>query len=146
MIPLTPLISFEEAHSRSICYILIASFLLAQLLAGSPGLLVASSLFDPLQFPLQEDNHEIDIITGSDYNGLTTFANLPYSNCFREHGESYDIAILGAPFDTVSKLSPITRVVYLGAFRGGSYNMVFSIPRATDFVICVFGIDLAFAS
>ena len=55
-----------------------------------------------MQYSLQEDDHKIDIITGSDFNGLTTFANLPYSNCFKENSEDYDIGILGAPFDTVS--------------------------------------------
>lgn len=33
---------------------------------------------------------------------LYTFANLPYANCFKGDPEiQYDIAILGAPFDTV---------------------------------------------
>lgn len=45
---------------------------------------------------------DIDITTGSAFSGLTTFANLPYSNCFVDDGVAeYDIAIMGAPFDTV---------------------------------------------
>lgn len=46
---------------------------------------------------------DVDIVTGSEYSGLTTFAHLPYLNCFPESKEmeKYDIAILGAPFDTV---------------------------------------------
>lgn len=45
---------------------------------------------------------DIDITTGSAFSGLTTFAHLPYSNCFVDDGVAeYDIAILGAPFDTV---------------------------------------------
>jgi hypothetical protein len=48
----------------------------------------------------------IDVTTDSEFFGLTTFANLPYVNCFKadenEEGR-YDIAILGAPFDTVSR-------------------------------------------
>lgn len=52
---------------------------------------------------LLKDDDGIDIITGSDFNGLTTFANLPYAKCFSDSKiEAYDIAILGAPFDTVS--------------------------------------------
>lgn len=38
------------------------------------------------------------------YAGLSTFANLPYVHCLAGEGEDvepYDIAILGAPFDTV---------------------------------------------
>ena len=45
----------------------------------------------------------VDIVTGSDFSGLVTFANLPYANCFKASDmDAYDIAILGAPFDTVS--------------------------------------------
>jgi len=54
----------------------------AMLLGGKePGLLVPSGAFA----------------------GLTTFANLPYVNCLAEgEVERYDVAFLGAPFDTVS--------------------------------------------
>ena len=47
---------------------------------------------------------DVDIVTGSAWSGLTTFANLPYVSCFadRPDVEKYDIAFLGAPFDTVS--------------------------------------------
>lgn len=56
------------------------------------------------QQPLREDD-EIDIITGSQFNGSTTFANLPYTNCFiDDEVDEYDVAILGSPFDTVSVL------------------------------------------
>ena len=56
---------------------------------------------DMSQQPLA-GNDDIDITTGSQFNGLTTFANLPYANCFVDgEVEEYDIAILGAPFDTV---------------------------------------------
>ncbi|KAG9678429.1 Arginase/deacetylase, partial [Aureobasidium melanogenum] len=45
--------------------------------------------------------HESIDITGARFAGLTTFANLPYVHCLDESGsEKYDIAILGAPFDT----------------------------------------------
>jgi hypothetical protein len=39
------------------------------------------------------------------FAGLMTYANLPYVHCLaadREEVEGFDIAILGAPFDTVS--------------------------------------------
>lgn len=55
------------------------------------------------QFPLGHHD-DIDITSGSQFSGLTTFARLPYVNCFvDEESESqrYDIAFLGAPFDTV---------------------------------------------
>lgn len=50
----------------------------------------------------------IDVVTDSKFFGLTTFANVPYVNCLKaEETEEakYDIAILGAPFDTVSLIS-----------------------------------------
>lgn len=46
----------------------------------------------------------VDIVTGSQFSGLTTFAHLPYVNCFVDNqveNDTYDIAFLGAPFDTV---------------------------------------------
>lgn len=48
----------------------------------------------------------IDVTTDSEFFGLTTFANLPYVNCLKPDESKvgrYDIAILGAPFDTVSR-------------------------------------------
>lgn len=46
-------------------------------------------------------------ITQAKFAGLTTYANLPYVHCLAPKGEdveAFDIAILGAPFDTVSEL------------------------------------------
>lgn len=46
----------------------------------------------------------IDVTSGPAFAGLTTYANLPYVHCLAgdDEVEKYDIAILGAPFDTVS--------------------------------------------
>ncbi|KAI5205352.1 Arginase/deacetylase [Aureobasidium subglaciale] len=53
------------------------------------------------QSPLMALGHESIDITGAKFAGLTTFANLPYVHCLDKDGpEKYDIAILGAPFDT----------------------------------------------
>lgn len=41
------------------------------------------------------------------FGGLSTFAHLPYVHCLAadtEDVEKFDIAVLGAPFDTVSHL------------------------------------------
>jgi agmatinase len=46
----------------------------------------------------------IDVTADSGFFGLTIYAHLPYVNCLKpdETGPGkYDIAILGAPFDTV---------------------------------------------
>lgn len=43
---------------------------------------------------------DIDIVTGSQFHGLKTFANLPYLNAFSDDESKdtkFDIAILGAP-------------------------------------------------
>ncbi|KAK6949302.1 hypothetical protein Daesc_009377 [Daldinia eschscholtzii] len=53
--------------------------------------------------PLTSADDDVDIVTGSQFNGLTTYANLPYLNCVSDDDvgdKKYDIAILGAPFDT----------------------------------------------
>ncbi|KAI5864847.1 arginase family protein [Durotheca rogersii] len=55
------------------------------------------------QEPVLEEDCSVDIMTGSQFSGLTTYANLPYLNCFLDgeaKGRPYDIAIMGAPFDT----------------------------------------------
>lgn len=44
-------------------------------------------------------------ISHAKFAGLDTFANLPYVHCLAEKSEDeekFDIAIMGAPFDTVS--------------------------------------------
>ncbi|KAI0109035.1 arginase [Nemania sp. FL0031] len=46
---------------------------------------------------------DVDILYGSQFNGLTTYARVPYVNCLSDdgaEGNKYDIAVLGAPFDT----------------------------------------------
>ena len=56
------------------------------------------------QTPLGQNVNDVDIITGSQFSGLITFAHFPYLACFDAAStvQAYDIALLGAPFDTVS--------------------------------------------
>ncbi|KAI1077413.1 arginase family protein [Whalleya microplaca] len=59
--------------------------------------------FTSRQNPMLGGDNDVDIVTGSQFNGLATYANLPYVNCLADseaEGKRYDIAILGAPFDT----------------------------------------------
>ncbi|KAF2790682.1 Arginase/deacetylase, partial [Melanomma pulvis-pyrius CBS 109.77] len=68
-----------------------------------------------------ESNQDIDISTGSAFAGLTTYANLPYVHCLAAKGEKvqkYDIAILGAPFDTGVTARPGARFGPSGIRRG----------------------------
>ena len=68
---------------------------------------------DFYQAPLDLKN-DVDIVTGSAFSGLSTFANLAYISCFEDKPdiEKYDIALLGAPFDTVSTSIPISYILF----------------------------------
>ncbi|KAL4920644.1 hypothetical protein BDW62DRAFT_175959 [Aspergillus aurantiobrunneus] len=75
-------------------------------------------------------DHKLDIISGSQFSGLTTFARIPYLNCFLDsEAESgpYDIAILGALFDTAVTAHPGARYgpggIRLGSRRIGGWNI-----------------------
>ncbi|OJJ58165.1 hypothetical protein ASPSYDRAFT_153512 [Aspergillus sydowii CBS 593.65] len=81
------------------------------------------------QFLLGQPN-KIDITSGSQFSGLTTFARIPYVNCFVDsEAEStpYDIAILGAPFDTGVTARPGARYgpggIRLGSRRIQGWNI-----------------------
>ncbi|KAA6410873.1 MAG: Arginase deacetylase [Lasallia pustulata] len=79
--------------------------------------------FDVHQSPIGSSN-DVDIVIGSAFSGLTTFANLPYISCFDDKSETekYDIAILGAPFDTSVTARPGARFGP-GGIRRGSRRM-----------------------
>jgi agmatinase len=71
-----------------------------------------SGYYSTIQKPLGGGS-DVDIAYGSQFSGLTTYANIPYVNCFsdkasaEDQSSKYDIAILGAPFDTVGYLLKI---------------------------------------
>ncbi|KAL2868145.1 agmatinase [Aspergillus lucknowensis] len=86
------------------------------------SLLVSAALTREIVFPpiaavqsnqiLLGQNEKVDIVSDSQFSGLTTFAHIPYVNCFVDsEAESfpYDIAFLGAPFDTGVTARPGTR-------------------------------------
>ncbi|KLJ05998.1 agmatinase [Blastomyces silverae] len=84
------------------------SLFLLQLLAELT--LAADIVFPPVaaihgaasQAPLGLED-TIDIVSDSQFSGLMTFANVPYVNCFVDseaEKQRYDIAFMGAPFDT----------------------------------------------
>ncbi|KAL7906128.1 arginase family domain-containing protein [Trichoderma velutinum] len=77
---------------------------------------------------------EINLAT-YDFGGIGTYANLPYENCFvdNESSEGFDIAILGAPFDTTVTGRP-------GARFGPNYIRAASKRRAYGYSIYT-GID-----
>ncbi|KAK8191958.1 arginase family-domain-containing protein [Phyllosticta capitalensis] len=85
---------------------------------------------DPLLAPLGGTPFT-DKIGNAPWAGLTTFAKLPHVHCLaveREGKERFDIAVLGAPFDTGVTARPGARYgptgIRLGSRRlGGGYNI-----------------------
>lgn len=83
------------------------------LLALNLGASAREIVFPPIagvQHPFVAYNADESLdISGALYLGLTTYGNLPYVHCLAaddEAVEKYDIAILGAPFDTVGWANP----------------------------------------
>jgi len=82
-------------------------FSLALLLSGTLTPVTMAQTRHGNQFVL-----ESDILTSFNTKfddalwGLTTYANVPYVPCLSKHQHNvYDIAILGAPFDTVRTIT-----------------------------------------
>ncbi|PPJ61298.1 hypothetical protein CBER1_05090 [Cercospora berteroae] len=93
-------------------------------LVGLIGLSLAREItFPPVQHPLGVETDAPGLsedISLAKFAGLTTFANLPYVHCLSsdKQVEPYDIAILGAPFDTGVTARPGARFGPLGIREG----------------------------
>ncbi|KAL6706523.1 hypothetical protein ACN47E_005462 [Coniothyrium glycines] len=64
------------------------------------------------QQPLSQDHlDELERKWGTDwgFSGISTFAHLPHTRCLTHPNTAYDIAILGAPFDTAVSYRPGAR-------------------------------------
>lgn len=72
------------------------------------SLAVANVNDEPAEDPLIK---ELQDKWGFDYGftGITTFAHLPHTRCLVNPDEHYDIAIIGAPFDTTVSYRPGAR-------------------------------------
>ncbi|KAF2017138.1 Arginase/deacetylase [Aaosphaeria arxii CBS 175.79] len=64
------------------------------------------------------------------FSGISTFGRIPYSPCLSSHAADYDIAFLGAPFDTGTSYRPGARFGPSGIRQGsrrlnlyGGYNV-----------------------
>jgi len=99
------------------------------LLALVPFALARDVTFPPVspyQAPMSNGGYQapslfsnIDV-SSDNFGGLTTFAHLPYVHCLSakpQDVEPFDIAILGAPFDTVSLERTTHAHEYLGYNR-----------------------------
>lgn len=66
----------------------------------------------PLRLNSEADDDDVDLTTDA-MGGLTSFGHLPYVPCFSaktdEEVDKYDIAVLGAPFDTGTSYRPGAR-------------------------------------
>ena len=76
-----------------------------------PGILAREITFPPVigiqqSFGSDAVGEDLDLSLPM-FNGLTTYAHTPYVHCLGKEDadvQKYDIAILGAPFDTVGSL------------------------------------------
>ncbi|KAF6011797.1 hypothetical protein HII13_002265 [Brettanomyces bruxellensis] len=71
---------------------------------------------DDYQVPDKDDLRDINgssvLYRGGEFGGLVSFAHLPYANCYDPAAfddEKFDIAVVGAPFDTGTSYRPGTR-------------------------------------
>ncbi|KAK0512017.1 hypothetical protein JMJ35_005145 [Cladonia borealis] len=69
------------------------------------------------------------------FSGISTFGRLPYAPCLVDEGEKYDIAFIGAPFDTGTSFSSsqfIRRLQYCGDIPVTSYDNAYAIQQIED--------------
>ncbi|KAI1760535.1 arginase [Hypoxylon sp. FL1150] len=114
-------------HLRDVMFVLGAARTRAWEFPQKPMSMPGQKLFPVI-------NNNIDIVTGSQFNGLATYANLPYVNCLSDEevrDKKYDIAILGAPFDTGVTARP-------GARYGPRGIRIGSERKAEDFAWSVY--------
>ncbi|XXH03774.1 hypothetical protein Hte_010180 [Hypoxylon texense] len=57
------------------------------------------------------------------FSGITTFGRLPYQPCLGQQDVDYDLAFIGAPFDTGTSYRPGARFGPSGIRQGGGYNV-----------------------
>lgn len=109
----------------------MASKVLPAVLALATAIQAREIVFPPIpgfQYPLSGNlaaaGYETDDISNAPYHGLMTYANLPYVHCLAnttksgEDVEKYDIAVLGAPFDTGVTARPGARFGPTGIRQG----------------------------
>ncbi|EIN06498.1 agmatinase [Punctularia strigosozonata HHB-11173 SS5] len=77
-----------------------------------------------------------DVTAYSIFSGITTFARLPWSQCLgKDKGDAFDIAFLGAPFDTGTSYRPGARFGPAG-IRAGSRRLTlyggYNVPLAVN--------------
>ena len=68
-----------------------------------------------LQYDAYDGLEDENFNYGKDYLGLLTYANLPHAKCFNrsEQEVEYDVAVMGAPFDTVGLFLKFIRSLFV---------------------------------
>lgn len=105
--------------THSAVNMLLGAFLLSLVSLGDTRDIVFPPVFGidrlPGQVPIRpqsESDDDIDLTTDPT-GGLTSFGHLPYVPCFDSKADGdiarYDIAVLGAPFDTATSYRPGAR-------------------------------------
>lgn len=82
---------------------------------------------NPVQFP--GDDFANDLIV---FGGIVTFAHLPVARCFAPEADKFDIAIVGAPFDTATTYRPGARFGPNG-IRQGSRRLISGLSPVRGF-------------
>lgn len=76
-----------------------------------------------------------EVTADSIFSGITTFARLPYARCLYDKSVDFDIAFLGAPFDTGTSYRPGARFGPSG-IRAGSRRLNlygwYNVPLGVD--------------
>lgn len=88
-----------------------------------PFILATILVCASIRFPLAPNLRELVVTADSIFSGITTFAKLPWVQCLGKHkNEPFDIAFLGAPFDTGTSYRPGARFGPAG-IRAGSRRL-----------------------
>ncbi|ESK86660.1 agmatinase 1 [Moniliophthora roreri MCA 2997] len=93
---------------------------------------------DYVKFPIegQYRGYNGEVTADAVFSGITTFAKLPWVQCFgKERDVAFDIAFLGAPFDTGTSYRPGARFGPAG-IRAGSRRLTlyggYNVPLGTN--------------
>ncbi|CAO3651429.1 unnamed protein product [Cunninghamella blakesleeana] len=89
-------------------------------------LFITSSFSIPLEKrELQHPyNTEFSFEATGAFNGIATFAHLPYERCLENPNQNYDIAVVGIPFDTATSYRPGARFGPAGIREGSRMSVV----------------------
>ncbi|ORZ06656.1 arginase [Absidia repens] len=89
----------------------------------------------PLKRELPPLFGDFDVGSVEVFGGISTFAHLPYGRCLSDPSLTYDIAVVGVPFDTGTSYRPGARFGPSGIREGSRRTIVagsYNVPLKTD--------------